>query len=506
MGQYVPGFEPVTASPATSYVPGFEPVTTAPTPPSEEPGLASTVNAGLKAARDFVQPAANVLVRSFTTPPNRNETLAELSAPPETAIGRGAVEVVNPVPGDMVSAGAMLGSMGASRYIGGPLSAILGMAGGAGVGSLASGKSLDDVSKDAAIYGGAAALTHAVPTATSKLLSWLPWIKGVINEGVARNTADVAGVVNPALTAPIEAARSQVSPLLKGGKTAAALQETALGTGGKNAMSGAFEQGMLDTTLAAQGQGVQSQALRTAWDMLPTGNPLADKLKNALAPDPSGLFSPSQAERLLAEIGEAAFRGEAASPIARGIGGLELRKLYEQAVKETVGGLPKAAGEVLQGTRQAYAGGNAIMDALRQPQAFQGLPNRIMENTPAIAQYLSVNRAELESKLGVEGFRALQQAILAGGQLGTRDILAPGAGTPLSALLQVYGRGQGGAPQIVGSALRVAVPNIGSEYTGRAPLQVSNGVQALLDYLGIRAADQFRNAQQGQPVKIGPMP
>ena len=209
----------------------------------------------------------------------------------------------------------------------------------------------------------------------SKIIRSLPWIKGLLNEGVSAGTADVARTINPALGPAIETAREGVSPMLKGGTTAAALQETALGQGGKQAMGGAFEQGMLDTTLAAQGQGVQSTALQMAWDLLPTGNPLADRLKNSLAPSPNGTFSPQQAERLLAELGEAAFKGEAASPIARGISGLELRKLYGQAVNETTSGLP-APRATFSPAPAASLPGNALMEAMREPQAFQGLPNR----------------------------------------------------------------------------------------------------------------------------------
>jgi hypothetical protein len=368
----------------------------------------------------------------------------------------------------------------------GPLGRILGAAGGAGTGSWGMGKEWSDVAKDVGLYGAVGALGEGAVAVGSKIIRSLPWIKGLINEGVSSGTADVPRTVSPALGPAIETARAGVSPMLKGGTTAAALQETALGQGGKQAMGGAFEQGMLDTTLAAQGQGVQSPALQMAWDLLPTGNPLTDRLKNSLAPSPNGTFSPQQAERLLAELGEAAFKGEAASPIARGISGLELRRLYGQPVNETTSGLPAPAGDILAGTRREFAGGNAIMEGLREPQAFQGLPNRIMLNTPAVGQYLSTNRAELEAKLGVEGFRALRDAILSEGQLGTRDILAPGAGGPLSALAQVYGRGQGGAPQIIGSAVRTGLPNLGSEYTGRAPFSMSPQIQALMDYLGIQ--------------------
>jgi len=518
MPQYVPGFEPIEQAPTTSqtYAPGFEPVATA----DEALGLPTlgeipgNINAGLKAAREWFQPAANNLVRAPGEILTGQRPVvtglqapAEYQTPPESAPGRFAAEVLNAVPENMTSAGAQLGTLGLSRY--GPLLRVLGAAGGAGLGSAASGNDLGTVAKDAGLYGAVTGGLEGASAGVSKLIRSLPWIKGLLNEGVASGTADVAQTVNPALGPAIETARGGIAPTLKGGRTAAALQETALGQGGKQALGGAFEQGMLDTTLAAGGQGVQSRALQTAWDLLPTGNPLADRLKNALAPSPNGTFSPQQAERLLAELGDAAFKGEAASPIARGIGGLELRKLYGQAVNETTAGLPAPAGDILSGTRRAFAGGNALMEGLREPQAFQGLPNRIMLNTPALGQYLSTNRAELESKLGPDGYRALANAILAGGQVGTRDILAPGSGSPLAALAQVYGRGQGGAPQIIGSVLRTGLPNLGSEYTGRAPFTLNPQIQALMDYLGLRGMEQARTgapppAYAGPAIPIGP--
>jgi len=412
------------------------------------------------------------------------------------------------VPQTPTGAGATLGML----PFGGPVGRVLGAAGGAALGSAASGNDLATVGKDAGLYGAVGALGEGASAVGSKILRSLPWMKGLINEGVASGTADVARTVNPALGPAIETAREGVSPMLKGGTTAAALQEMALGSGGKNAMSDAFRQGMLDTTLAAQGQGISSPAMMTAWRRFPSGldaagnvtDELAHNLWRATAPDPSGMFSPMQAERILAELGEAAFKGEAASPIARGMGGLALRDLYRQAKEQAYASLPQPASGVFEGTRRAFAGGEAITEGLRQPQAFQGLPNRIMLNTPSVGQYLSTHRAELEEKLGADGFRALTDAILAGGQVGTRDILTPGSGSPMAALAQVYGRGQGGAPQIVGSAVRTALPNLGSEATGRSRFTVDPGVQALLDYLGVQAADQFQQAQNGTPIKIGP--
>ena len=142
------------------------------------------------------------------------------------------------------------------------------------------------------------------------------------------------------------------------------------------------------------------------------------------------------------------------------------------------------------------------MEAGREGQAFQGLPNRIMLNTPTIQKYVSDNRAELQAKLGDDGYRELVDAIYAGGQIGTRDIPTPGSGEALTALRQVYGRGQGGAPQIVGSALRTALPNLGAQMTGRGFYRVPSALQAAMDAIGASGLEEA----QKRMVPIGPMP
>jgi hypothetical protein len=419
-----------------------------------------------------------------------------------------------PMTAGMMLGGGIGGAAGIGLNAGRALTATGSVLGGA-LGGEAGGQIQGAPRGQGALIGG---IGTALGEGAGALGQWLANIgigaKANINEAQTSAIKDVIDTVNPALGGAIDAARPGLSPFLKGGQTAAAYQEAALGRSGKEAMSGAFEQGMLDTTLAAQGQGITSPALMTTWRRFPTGqdaagnvtDELANQLWRQLAPSPNGTFSPAQAERLLAELGEAAFKGEAASPIARGMGGLQLRDLYRQAREQSYAGLPPEASQAFEGTRRAFAGGEAFAEAGRQSNAFQGLPNRVMLNTPSVQKYISDNRAELQAKLGDEGYRALLDALYAGGQIGTRDILTPGSGEAMTALRQVYGRGQGGAPQIIGSAARTLAPNLGAQMTGRGFYNVDPGVQALLDYLGMQTADQFKGALGGQPVKIGPVP
>ena len=56
----------------------------------------------------------------------------------------------------------------------------------------------------------------------------------------------------------------------------------------------------------------------------------------------------------------------------------------------------------------------------------------------ALSDYLDVNRQDLIRRMGPEQYEQVVQSVLGGAQPGTRDILTPGAGTPLAALQQVY--------------------------------------------------------------------
>jgi len=413
--------------------------------------------------------------------------------PQESQSARPFAEAV--VPQTPTQAAIMAGTIGApplaaARFVpaalrgaaaGAPaLTRILGGTVGGAVGGGAEDPSLGGVGKGAAVGAASTVLGEALGAAPGLAGKYGPGAKAAQAERLARGTRGVLETTVPEMAPTIAAAERGVSPLTRGGRTAAALEETALGESGKNTLGNVMEQGMLDATLANRGRGIQSPVLRQVWDALPEGTPIAQQLKNRLAPDPNGNFSVGQAERLLAELGEAAYKGEAASPIARGIGGLELREAYRRGLQEALQGMGPAAADVFAPARDKFKGGNWLLEMIRNPGSRQAAPNRISLNEPGLQKFASENRAEGREKLG-QGFDALSNMLFNGGQIGTRSIMTPGTGETMSALRQVYGRGQGGAPQIAGSLARTAAPNLGYQPTGQLP--EANGLRMLLDLI-----------------------
>jgi hypothetical protein len=220
--------------------------------------------------------------------------------------------------------------------------------------------------------------------------------------------------------------------------------------------------------LRVAGPGVQA-----AYDAMP------DLAKQYLVGQvqPGGMTLP-QAQAVRSWIGSQAF---SQSPVGQGVGKIPQQKLWQDVTHEIEGALGPQLLPLWQAANQRYGGVMALQDALTQGHAFTGGANRIALNTPAIQRFLSLNRQDLERRMGTPAFDALVSAATGGGQLGTTDVLAPGFGGALDALRQVYGRGQGGAPQIIGSVLRTATPNIGSQYTGAGPLKLPPAIQQLID-------------------------
>lgn len=406
----------------------------------------------------------------------------------KSILGPIITSMIPETPGQAVATGIMSAAGPASlplKAAGRAIPPIVRTLAGAGAGAAGAAVDKGDVGSGALVGGGMTGALEAVIPGVGAGLRWGTGAKSRIANRLAQDVERFTTTQVPEMAPALQSAKAGLAPL-RGGRSAAALEEVALGESGKDALSGVMERGMLDATLAAQGQGVSSPSLMKAWKLLPSGNVVSAELKRRLAPSPSGTFSVGQAERLLAELGDAAFKGEAASPIARGVGGLELRKLYGSALNETVSGLPQQAAGVFAQARDKYKAGMSILDMLRKGTARQGGPNRITLNEPQIQKYLSENRAELRTKLG-PAFDELVDIINRGGQLGTRSIMTPGTGETLSALRQVYGRGQGGAPQLIGSAARTVLPNLGYQPTGRAPYAAPDQLKILLDILGISA-------------------
>jgi hypothetical protein len=372
--------------------------------------------------------------------------------------------------GPLISAGAkagvpLAGSLAASPALG----RILGGTVGGALGGYAEEPTAGGAARGAALGAGSTALGEGIGKAFQLGRRILPGGKAAINEEAARRVADVAQTVNPAAAAPIQAARAGLRPL-KGATTPAALQEAVLSGQLQNAASGQMEQFMtgLPQNLRAQGPAIQA-----AYDAMP------DLAKQYLVGQvgPGG-FTVPQAQAIRGWLGGGAF---SQSPLGQGVGKVPQQKLWADVTREIEAALGPTLTPSWATANQEYGGLSVLQDALSQANAFTGGPNRIALNTPAIQQWLSLNREEAQRRMGQPAFDALANAFTGGGQLGTRDILAPGFGGALDALRQVYGRGQGGAPQLIGSVLRTAVPNIGSQHTGRAPLQLPPALQQILD-------------------------
>lgn len=411
-------------------------------------------------------------------------------------------EAANPVPrsateaaiiggtlaaGPLTQGAAKIGVPLAGRLAASPaLARILGGTAGGAVGGY-----LDEGTLEGA---GRGAVTGGISTATGEAIG-----KGVefgrrisaggkakINEEAARRVADIAQTIEPEAGRVIAAAKKNLSPTLAGARTPAALQESVLGGSLQGAASGGMERAIGTIGQQAPNLRVTGPGLQAAYNAMPA---LAqDQLVGQIGPQGMTL---QQAQAVRSWLGSQAF---SQSPVGQGVGKVPQQKLWATVSQEIEGALGPQLAPLWQQANQRYGGLMMLQDALSGANAFTGGPNRIALNTPALQQYLSLNRQEARQRMGQTAADALVNAATGGGQIGTRDVLAPGFGGALDALRQVYGRGQGGAPQILGSALRTFTPNIGSQYTGRGPLQLPLELQQILDVALQRGATQL-----GQP-------
>jgi len=434
----------------------------APEPPTEAMGLPTLQ----EAYSAFAEPATKAVAWGLRQTPVATfmRYLGGVSDATMDTGSRGVAEVI--VPQTPTGAGAFLGTL----PFGGPAGRILGAAGGAALGSAGSGNELAAVGKDAALSGAGAALGEGVSALGSKLIRSLP------NNpffGGKRNIAegDAAGY---------GARMGEQSPPLAGAGTAQDLRTMASGPG-RTALGDAKEQVV---------QAVEAQIGNQALPMPSLGG--------------TGM-SLRQANDALSEIGARAF---SKNPLDRTFNGIDQRRLYGEVARDIEAGLgaidPRAAAMFAEG-QAVYRQGMAFLKPLERQDAFRMDPSGLQFNTPAIQRLVNSPKGEamLRNKLGDEGFEALRDTMLRGGAPGEVDRLAGGPGGLLDALLQM-GRQGGGFGTTAALPFRTALPNVGSRYAGTAPYTAPAGAQALLDYLGIQAADQFQQAQGGTPIKIGP--
>jgi hypothetical protein len=292
----------------------------------------------------------------------------------------------------------------------------------------------------ALLGGGPAAIGEGVGGIGGKVLRSLPGAKGRI---AGQDAAALGGEIG------------RQSPPLAGASTAGELRTMAAGPG-REALGTAKE-----------------QAITQIESMLPPSPTIN-------VPTLGGPMSLRDANNKLSEIGARAF---SKNPLERNILGVDQRQLYGQAANEIDAALPQDARPLWQTAQADYKKGLALLKPLQSPSAFRQYPDEVQLNTPKLQEYVAnpKNEAALRNKLGDQGYEALVNVLTRGGGAGTRDILAPGQGRVMDALLQTFGRGQGGATQFIGAPLRTALPNVGSQYAGRAPYSLPPALQSVLD-------------------------
>jgi hypothetical protein len=219
----------------------------------------SSVNAGLKAARDWMQPAANNLVNfvgdvasDFVNPSRAVETAlrgtgprslfsgpsAETQAPPSNAVGRFAAEVVNPLPENLKQAGQMVGTVAMGPY--GALWRVLGGAGGAGLGEAISGGDAASVGKAAGLAGVSNIVGEGVSGGISLAAKSIPGAVTRIRHQDATRMLEIAPEVSAGL--------GRVTP--RGGTASEALQD--LVKNGKTGLNDAKEEAIQRIEAALQ--------------------------------------------------------------------------------------------------------------------------------------------------------------------------------------------------------------------------------------------------------------
>jgi hypothetical protein len=227
---------------------------------------------------------------------------------------------------------------------------------------------------------------------------------------------------------------------------------------------------------------INTPALHQAYSTLPE----LDRSRLGVV-DPAG-FTLAQAQAIRGYLGGKAF---GMSPMGQGVSPTARQGLWGDVTGDIERSISPVAKPLWTQANRRYAGTQALSEPLMERNAFQGLNNRMLLNRNALSDYLSMNREDLTRRLGPQGYDAVVERVLGGAQPGTRDLLAPGAGMPGDAFFQTFGRGQGGSPQLLGAPLRTALPNVGSQLTGRQPFSLPPALQEALDVVLQRQAGQM---------------
>jgi hypothetical protein len=374
--------------------------------------------------------------------------------------------VVPETPGQAVAQGVMTATgMGAARpavqaigRIAPPLARVLG---GTAAGAAGSAIDTGDPSTGALTGGAITAATETAIPMGSKVVRSLPWMKGHISE---LDSSRIGKTIE------------DIVPQLKGVRTTPDLQN----------MGRVYDSGKKN--LVDLFKDIESQV-----GTVPISVPSINN---------QGTITVSEALKELGKIGSAGYtpNWSRIDPMVRTTVGMDARAMREQVLNEirqemqrlgspVVGGQPGTPYlEQYDKAREMYLKGLGLLKMFKSSQPYREFPNAQQQlYTPALQKYLSENRGELLQRLGPKDFQKLVDSVQRGGELGTRDVLTPGHGGPLDAVL-AWSRGQNtGATQMFRVPVTTMLPNIGSQYTGRAPYTAPEGIKVLMDLLGITA-------------------
>jgi len=356
----------------------------------------------------------------------------------------------------MPGVGAVAPRLAARLGLGATGAKVLGAGGrvAAGAGAGATGALVDegDVGTGAAIGGGITAALETAAPLVGKVLRSLPTMKG-------RIAATDASRIGQAI--------EDIVPELRGARSAADLQNLGrVSSAGKSNLSGLF------------------QDVEAGIGHIPITVPSI-----STAPIPV-----SEALKELGKMGAAGYapNWSRIDPMVRTTVGMDARALRAQTLDEIRGEIGKISPDYLAAydqAREMYLKGLGLLKMVKPGGVYREYPGRQPQlHTPAVQQYVSEHRGELMQRLGARDFQRLVDAVYRGGEIGTKDIVTPGAGGPLDAI-QSWMRGQNtGATQALRLPIATVLPNVGSQYTGRTPYAPSEGLKMILDILGIAAA------------------
>jgi hypothetical protein len=433
--------------------------------PATPPGLSSVagINAGLKSAREWFQPAANNLANLLTSKfpddfmPGGARAGLSLTAPPElqrrpeSAAGQVAADVLNVVPPDLPSAGAQLGTLLGPTPL---LRVGLGALGAGGGKALEPGASMEDILKSAGLTGLITGGLEGAGALGSKILRSVPNNPLI---GGKRNIAEQAA-------ATYGRQMGETVPELAGATTSERLRELASGSG--RAALGASKEQTIQRIEGATGPGFTIDV---------QGTPMSLR----------------EANDALSAIGAKAF---SRNPLERTVNGVDQRQLYGAVAQDIEQGLAKVSAPVLdlwQNAQQMYRQGMSYLKPLMQGSAYQMGPSGAQLNTTTLQKLFSTPKGEAAYRrgLGEEAFDALRDALSRGAPPGAVDRLAPGTGGALDPLLQSLQNSGSGLTSPILGILKGLLPNLGSTYAGaagRAPYAVPPLIQKLADMYGQR--------------------